>query len=135
MRCVSACALALHASAAFALPPCPPQIDSAETLPTVPAGWSVERNTAPRGLSAVSVFDGPPGELASLRPEEQANGRRQLWRFTGPSPRGIWVACLYDGSRLMLTRRIEPAPRLCELITDARGTAGGAATPLKFDCR
>ncbi|GAA5175294.1 hypothetical protein GCM10025771_07040 [Niveibacterium umoris] len=114
---------------------CPPQLDSNETLPQAPQAWSVERSTTPRWLKGITVFDGPPGELASLRPEEQAGGRRLLWRFDSPSPRGIWIACQYDGSRLMLTRRLEPAPRLCELITDGRVTVGGQAPPLSFNCR
>ncbi|WP_374401768.1 STY0301 family protein [Niveibacterium sp.] len=128
-------ALALHALAASAAPTCPATLESQQSLAAAPEGWSVVPMRQVQRLIGISVFDGPPSEGAELKPESSHGGQRQLWRFDTAAARGIWIGCRYDGSRLMLTRRIEPAPRICELITGGRVLAGADPSPLSFNCR
>lgn len=127
--------LALHAALASAAPNCPGVLESQQSLAATPDGWSVVPLRQPQRLAAISLFDGPPSAGAELKPEISHGGQRQVWRFDTAAPRGIWLGCRYDGSRLMLTRRIEPAPRICELITGGRVLAGAEPSPLNFNCR
>jgi len=128
-------ALAMQALAAAAAPSCPAVLESQQSLPGAPEGWSVVPLRQAQRLMAISLFDGPPEDGAELKPEASHGGQRQVWRFDTAAPRGIWLGCRYDGSRLMLTRRIEPAPRICELISGGRVLAGADPSPLNFNCR
>ncbi|MCX9156245.1 hypothetical protein OPU71_08940 [Niveibacterium sp. 24ML] len=135
MRVMLWLAIALLAGKGMAAPVCPASIDSQETLPQVPAPWSLSPERMPQRLRAIRLFDGPPHEGATLRPEESAGGRRLVWRFDAPDSSGIWLGCVYEGSRLMLSQRIEPTPRVCEAIIAGPNPVTDFATQLRLSCR
>lgn len=135
MRALVLLAIALLGGKLMAAPDCPASINSQETLPQVPEAWSLSPQNGPQRLRAISLFDGPPHEGAALRPEESAGGRRQVWRFDATSGRGIWLACIYEGSRLMLSQRIEPTPRVCEAIIAGPKPVTDFAGQLRLSCR
>lgn len=126
--------IALLASAAPALAAdwkmdCPAQLATAQTITgTVPADWS----PIARGVSAVrdakppasdtdttpavsvSVFDGPPVEMADLVPDDP-NARIVRWTFAKDRTRDIYVVCHYADTRLALSRKAPPTVTSCQL--------------------
>ena len=114
---------------------CPAQITTAQTITsTVPPEWSA----IARGVSAVreakppasdsdttpaisvSVFDGPPVEMADLVPDDP-NARVVRWTFAKNRTRDIYVVCHYADTRLALAQKAPAAITSCQLATSAPG--------------
>ncbi len=64
---------------------CPPEIQTDQSLKDkAPDGFSSLRENQSRGwLDSLSVFDGPPQELASLVPDNEENQdiKKTIWTF------------------------------------------------------
>ena len=56
---------------------------------------------------AVSVFDGPPSEMADLVPDNP-NARIVQWTFKKPRTRDIYIVCGYADTRIGLSRKAPP---------------------------
>ncbi len=114
---------------------CPAQLTTAQSITsTVPAEWS----PIARGVSAVreakppasdsdttpaisvSVFDGPPVEMADLVPDDP-NARVVRWTFAKDRTRDIYVVCHYADTRLALARKAPATVTSCHLATAAPG--------------
>ena len=65
------------------------------SCPNTSQGYPVK---VPGALSAFTVFDGPPAEMASLAPTKNANGV-DSWELAGKgaSKEGYYVTCQYGG--------------------------------------
>jgi len=135
MCSILAAALPLHAAAADWRMECPPQIATTQTITsTIPAEWSALARTAsavrdvkpasadPDNSPAVSVsiFDGPPIEMADLMPDDP-NARIVRWTFAKPRTRDIYVVCHYADTRLALSRKAPAEITSCQLGTTAPG--------------
>lgn len=114
---------------------CPAQLTTAQTITgAVPADWS----PIARGVSAVrdvkppasdsdttpaisvSVFDGPPVEMADLVPDDP-NARVVRWTFAKERTRDIYIVCHYADTRLALARKAPATVTSCTLATSAPG--------------
>lgn len=89
-------------------------------------------------LEHVTVFDGPPKDMASLRPEDGREvGRklRQTWNIAEVAKLGrqVHVECRYKGgaSRIVKPRKAAKACAQDLLRLDDKGNY----RPLSFDCR
>ena len=99
---------------------CPESIAAVESLSTADDVWRVESDLGKRGkfLDSISVFSGPPAEMASLVPDRTSRKkqlRTSTWQFAAPSTAAYWVACTYTNSTLQLTRQLPSGVRRCEL--------------------
>lgn len=91
-----------------------------------------------KALEEVTVFDGPPAEMASLRPEDgrETNRRmRQTWDIAeiGKSGRQVHMACRYKGGAKLVLQ----APKSAKVCTQdlLRLDNKGHYRPLSFSCR
>lgn len=99
---------------------CPESIAAVESLDGAGEAWQVETDLGKRGkfLDSISVFSGPPAEMASLVPDRTSRKkqlRTSTWQFAAPSTAAYWVACTYTNSTLQLTRQLPSGVRRCEL--------------------
>ena len=74
-------------------------------------------------LRHVTVFDGPPEELASLVPEPDAQGR-DSWplAYVYQAGRQVWVHCQYKDKTRRVLQLPEPV-RHCHFLPKRRGQA------------
>jgi hypothetical protein len=115
---------------------CPAQLATAQSLSgSIPAGWSaVARTTsavqdAAHGTTiagttppvSISVFDGPPSEMADLVPDNP-NARVQRWTFGKARTRDVYVVCNYADTRIKLAHKVPATATSCAL-RGADGTA------------
>ena len=113
---------------------CPAQLATAQSSSgSVPAGWSaVARTTsavqdaAPGTAIAgttpptsISVFDGPPSEMADLVPDDP-NARVRRWTFGKARTRDVYVVCNYADTRIKLVHKVPATAASCAL----RGAGG-----------
>jgi len=114
---------------------CPAQITTAQTIAgTVPAEWapiargvSAVRDAKPPASDtdttpaiSVSVFDGPPVEMADLVPDDP-NARIVRWTFAKNRTRDIYVVCHYADTRLALSQKAPATVTSCQLAVNAPG--------------
>lgn len=106
---------------------CPAQLSTAQSVAgAVPEGWSAVDRTASAvkdaapGVAAnaaaspisISVFDGPPSEMADLVPDNP-NAKLQRWTLGKQRTRDIYIVCNYADTRLKLARKVPPAVTAC----------------------
>ena len=131
-------ALLLAANAAYGadwVMECPTQLSTSQMpVGELPAGWSGVARTASSvheakpGAStteatppvAVSVFDGPPSEMADLVPDNP-NARIVQWTFKKPRTRDIYIVCGYADTRIGLARKAPPEVVSCALSVTVPG--------------
>jgi hypothetical protein len=114
---------------------CPAQLSTSQTIAgELPAGWSGIARTqssifeAKPGAStteatppvAISVFDGPPSEMADLVPDNP-NARIVQWTFKKPRTRDIYVVCNYADTRIALARKAPAEVTSCALSVTTPG--------------
>lgn len=106
---------------------CPAQLPTAQSVAgAVPDGWfAVDRTTsavrdvapgvataAPASPVSISVFDGPPAEMADLVPDNP-NAKVQRWTLGKPRTRDIYIVCNYLDTRLKLARKVPAEVTSC----------------------
>ena len=114
---------------------CPAQLATSQSLTgAAPAGWSalartpslvqdVKGNEPVTGSAppvGVSVFDGPPNEMADLVPDDP-NARVVRWTFAKNRTRDIYVVCHYGDTRIGLSQKAPPGITSCTLGVSAPG--------------
>lgn len=114
---------------------CPAQLSTSQ-MPAgeLPAGWTGIARTqssvfeAKPGTStteatppvAISIFDGPPSEMADLVPDNP-NARIVQWTFKTPRTRDVYVVCNYADTRIGLSRKAPPEITSCALSVTVPG--------------
>ena len=114
---------------------CPARLSTSQsTAGEVPAGWSGVARTASSiaevapGTSttestppiAISVFDGPPADMAELVPDNP-NARIVQWTFKKPRTRDIYIVCNYADTRIGLARKAPAEVTSCAIAVTAPG--------------
>ncbi|MGE6116386.1 STY0301 family protein [Aeromonas salmonicida] len=94
-------ALALSASLQF---DCPQSIDTRQQLLSQPRGWQ-----------AVALFDGDPGELAQLKPDNGDNAETHYWSLDSRNPRPFYLVCHYRGTAITLQQALPPGINYCRV--------------------
>jgi len=128
-------ALPVAAAAADWRMECPAQLATSQTITgAVPADWSLlarpasaVRDVKPGAADSdtspavtVSVFDGPPVDMADLVPDDP-NARIVRWTFAKNRARDIYVVCHYADTRLALSRKAPAEITSCQLAPNAPG--------------
>ena len=120
MRAVFILPLLLTGIAAHAADPsCPATLNIEEKLKQPYAGWSEGRTDAPRSLSAITVFEGNPKDMASLVGDQRKPSKTILvttWKLEPGTQ--YWMSCSYSGTRIVLSRPV-PANYRSVVVTYA----------------
>ncbi|MDY7576999.1 STY0301 family protein [Herbaspirillum sp. RTI4] len=116
------CLVPLQALAAAIEINCPAAIEVNEVVNSPEPSWEVAQDRGRGGhrLNLVSVYSGPPQEMANLVPDkilQKKQQRKSLWKLT-PSEHRYWVACSYTNSLTLLARELPENIRQCE-VTEA----------------
>jgi len=114
---------------------CPAQLSTSQgPAGELPAGWTgiartissvseVKPGTTTTEATppvAISVFDGPPSEMADLVPDNP-NARIVQWTFKKPRTRDIYIVCNYADTRIGLARKAPAEVGSCALSVTAPG--------------
>ncbi len=94
---------------------CPATLAVKERAATPAGGWRTVTAERERIFSHVTVFDGPPQEQASLKPDEEQpddNTLLGVWRFPGGT-RNVWVACYFALAKTAVARPVPNGLRRC----------------------
>lgn len=116
---------------------CPGSIDIVERLEAGAGEWMGEEARSSRRLLGVNLVEGrlhqDPGDNAQLRPTTEHDGA-SVWRFSKAiGKHEVWMQCIYEGSSLLLNKRVEPHVQQCaEKWTAA---AGSGRRALQVDCQ
>lgn len=101
-------------------PPCPARLHT-EQSGKAPAGWSAQRLDIYQGaLTTVLLSDGPPSQKVYLAPDQSTiEGSRtsNVW-VLGRDRSNVWLTCQYDGTDVVLTRRLPADIIECEAVYD-----------------
>jgi hypothetical protein len=114
-------ALAWHskvvASPAAATEQCPMEISRQQLSDIVFPGW-LATVISPLRLHSVGFNDGPPSEMADLKPysiEQRKSRSTVTWRFDeGPMLHGRWLSCGYgQDNAVTLAKQVSDATKTC----------------------
>jgi hypothetical protein len=138
MRGLFAYAAALLASAsALADVGCPMTIEVSQSLAAPQEGWTDGADKLPTELAGISVFDGPPEELADLIPDDgtgSGDSRSDIWNLP-KIERGYWLTCRYSSTTVTLTRQLPATVTRCEAVYAKDMTfIGGAPVVRSVTC-
>ncbi|TBR36154.1 MULTISPECIES: STY0301 family protein [Dyella] len=114
---------------------CPESIDITERRQEPSPGWDAAEARSNRPLRGVIIVEGElhqdRSDNASLKPAIDREGQAS-WKFVGPiGDAELWMQCIYEGSKILLSKRIEPQVRQCSAkwtksTTDGRKTMQAA---------
>jgi len=115
----------------------PQAVTVTQTLAAPPSGWTAGLDKLPTEVAGVSVFDGPPEELADLVPDDGKNAadtRSDIWNLP-QSDHGDWLVCRYANTTVILSRRLPATVTRCEAVYEKQQTfAGGAPVVRSVKC-
>jgi hypothetical protein len=107
---VVATTVTLDAFAADQILTCPEKIDGAHVkLIYAEDGWTPFVESHLR-LTGISFMDGAPEKIGHLKPFTTSKYKKNdsdTWKFEGDFPEGKWLSCLYDGTQISLSKRID----------------------------
>lgn len=67
-------------------------------------------------LENVTVYDGPPAEMASLVPDNEGRAKdKALWTFSKRKERPIWIACSYLKTDLLYAKALPLDTTYCQV--------------------
>lgn len=99
---------------------CPTEIQTNQTIKNkAPTGWTSLREAQSRHwLDSLSIFDGPPQDLASLVPDDEDNQeiKKTVWTFNKKKKRPIWMTCSYLKTDMLFAKALPMEITQCKLI-------------------
>jgi hypothetical protein len=116
---------------------CPKSIAVTQTADKVPDGWTAGQDKSPNDLSALTFFDGPPDQEASLAYDSwtKRNGLAYgVWHFTPNSSQGTWLSCHYAGTNVVLNKKLPASTSECTVTYDPKVTVAGNPEIKKITC-
>ncbi|HVO74274.1 MAG TPA: STY0301 family protein [Ignavibacteriaceae bacterium] len=97
----------------------PDKIIVKQALVNIEPGWESFEDDVRLQLTSIGIFEGHPKEKTSLVPdkEDKFNGYpRSIWYLAENGKRNYWIACYYDRTSIVLTRKIDFNISYCEVI-------------------
>lgn len=98
---------------------CPFEIVVEQTLTEPVDGWTSEVDPWPTELVNLSVFDGPPVELAELIYDEEIEDAETWtisWLLQVDNPRGYWIRCRYANTLVTITQQLPAGVARCDMV-------------------
>jgi len=116
---------------------CLMKVEVKQALAAPPSGWTAGLDKLPTEAAGISVFEGPPEEMADLVPDDgkdAADTRSDIWNLP-QSERGYWLVCHYSNTTVTLARQLPATVTRCEAVYEKRQTfAGGAPVVRSVKC-
>jgi hypothetical protein len=116
---------------------CPMKIEVSQSLAAAQEGWTGGQDKLPTELTGISVFDGPPEQLADLVPDDGADtgdSRSDIWNLP-KNERGYWLTCRYSSTTVTLTRQLPATVTRCEAVYEKQlSFIGGAPVVRSVAC-
>ena len=112
---------------------CPPTV-SVEQKASAPNDWSLGYSKDAAELSSVTIFDGSPEELASLKYDDERTVKDEIvqtWELPA-SPRGYWIVCGYANTTAQLRRKLPDRVRACEVVFEKGVSYAGGGAVIKL---
>lgn len=116
---------------------CPTAIDTRQQASSPPAEWTVSREDGASHLAGITIYDGRPSEQASLVYDDRIAGKgtwTAVWSFPSGATRPIYLACSYEGTKLILSRRLPASTRECRVVYRSRETVAGLPAIVSVAC-
>jgi hypothetical protein len=118
---------------------CPASIAVEEHLTGKHEGWEEYRDTRSiHRLASLRLYEGHPRAdlgMAPLGSEARGHIWRGTWPLSPPTAAGYWVACAYALTDIVMTHKLDPDLRECEVLADGRSAVGGFPEVKKARCR
>ena len=117
---------------------CPATISASQKLATPVAGWTATESDLPHNLSALTFYDGPPSDNASLVYDRITHGKTEqiaTWTFAAQKERPIWLACSYAGTSIQLTKTLPSTITTCVVTYNPQETIDGYPVIKKIACK
>jgi hypothetical protein len=115
-------ALACHfGSPARAGELCPQTLETSQAAPAPSGDYAVVVDAlGPSRLTYISMFEGPPEQMADLVPDRN-EARFAQWDFPKSNQSaGHWIGCHYSRTNLMLTRNLPASTKRCTVTYSNR---------------
>lgn len=106
---------------AFVPTACPARLSTQQSA-SVGDGWEANRSLESNRLSGVTFFDGPTVRQAQLiETTSRRRGATEVatWTFEGATA-PIYMACLYNGTDLIVSRVLPAGVKQCSVTTNLR---------------
>ena len=119
-------------STTYAQVECPPSVN-VEQKGAAPKEWSVDYSKMAAELSSVTIFDGPPEEMASLKYDDERSAKGEIiqtWELPA-NQRGYWIECGYVNTTAQLRRKLPDDIRSCEVVLERSMSFGGGGAVVK----
>lgn len=112
---------------------CPDTVNVKQTGAAPAPEWAVSYGTLPNRLEAVTFYNGPPQDGASLVYDDLVKAKdssRATWRFP-KDPRGYWIRCSYRGTTLELAKALPGTVSSCRVTYDRESSSAAGLPTIK----
>ena len=93
---------------------CPEKVETKQSIPHPPKGWSASIDTSNDQIfDSITLFDGPPAEMASLAPDNEESRGPVTWTFDEKKQRTIYLQCNYRQTAARLTMALPDSVTQC----------------------
>ena len=108
-------------------------VETKQALAAPQSGWTAGLSELPTEAVGVSVFDGPPEEMADLVPESKdgADTRSDIWDLS-QNDRGYWLVCRYANTTVTLIRQLPATVTRCEAVYEKEQRFADGAPVLRM---
>ncbi|HEY2774990.1 MAG TPA: STY0301 family protein [Candidatus Binatia bacterium] len=115
---------------------CPATVHVTQEAASTPAGYLVAKSADPTVLAGLTIFDGPPKDLASLVPDNADTGSSvATWTIAQDRERGLYVSCIYSGTRIQLQRKLPASVTSCRVTYDNNVHVDGYPQIKSMSCK
>jgi hypothetical protein len=112
---------------------CPLTIAVEQKASSPTADWTVTYSKYPTELAQVTIFNGPPKELASLVPDDEKKSKTEMiqtWELPKDA-RGYWLQCDYANTTAGIYRQLPATATRCRVTYDLIQHFGDGRWPIK----
>ena len=117
---------------------CPESITTQQSGAAID-GWGVSESVPNQKhlLRAAGFSDGPPKDLAQLRPRIQSSktGNKSIYGFEGVAADGYWLECSYNDTRVVASKKIPAELKSCIVTYGAENRAHPEPAIKSIVCR
>ena len=112
---------------------CPATIAVQQTASAPASDWTVTYSGYETAVAGVTIFDGPPAQLASLVPDDEktvGDNIIQVWQLP-KSERGYWLQCNYANTTAQISRRLPASVSRCDVVLNHNQRFSGGGYVIK----
>ena len=105
---------------------CPKSIQIKQRVTKSPGPWTVKYGNTEHSLGWMTLYDGPPVEMASLKYDnliESETEWKAIWNLLPDNKGGYWIKCGYERTSVVLSRRLPPEMNQCTAIYERNSSS------------